>query len=278
MKRKDASHFSHVLAAVQRTGSLPGGAIRGLPNGNNIDGLQGIHTFALQIADSQKEFQLGRVRSALEQIKQLEVHFDCIANRWNSSISSLISDIRQGKQLKNLEKLKELKAGQIRMQQLVSSAPKAFQDLVSALDHDAIAKGREPADENCESAPRNQGTQWFSVEEPNVTPAHSRQTASSDNWKPEASVLGRYAFNYQCGPKLQLTRDAEKKVGVVPKLEHGKFYFLAGLEPPRVIRIRELQPRGILVYDTHRLQETTPTTNEFADLIRKGVWVLVHDD
>lgn len=72
MKRTDVSHFSHVLAAVQRTGSLAGGSVRRLPNGNFIDGLQGIHSVALEIAEAQKELQLARVRSALERIKQLE--------------------------------------------------------------------------------------------------------------------------------------------------------------------------------------------------------------
>lgn len=278
MKRTDLSHFSHVLAGVQRTGSLPGGSIRGLPNGVVIDGLQGFHSFALEIAEAQRDLKLGRVRSALERIKQLEIQFNGIANQWDSSISALIADVRQGKQLKNLEKLKELKAARLRMQQLVSPARKAFQDLVTVLNNDAIAMSRQSPDVSLETPRREHATKSDALQDPKVTLAEARPNKISGDETPDADALGSFASNYRCGPKLRLARDANEKLDVASELERGKFYYLAGLEPPRVVRIRELQPKVILVFDTLRLHEATLTTNEFADLIPKGVWVLVSDN
>lgn len=271
MKRTEVSHFSHVLGAVQRTGRLPGGSVRGLPNGRSVDGLHGFHSFALEISEAQREWQLGRARSAHERIKQLEFQFNGIAGRWDSSVSSLISDIRQGKQLKNLEKLKELKAAQIKMQQLISNARKAFQDLVTALDHDAIAKVRESGGGQPE-------TRFVASQDPSVSPADSRPTEVSRDLTPDAKELGSFAANYRCGAKLQLASNEHEGFRIVPELEAGKFYYLAGLKPPRVIRIRELRREVILVFDTIQLHEATLTTNELADFVRKGIWVLVHDD
>lgn len=148
MPRTNVSHFSHVLAAIQRTTKIPGGEVRGLPNGRSISGLQGTQSFANELSEAQREFEQHRVRAAVERVKQMEIQFNVLAGRWDASVGALIADIRQGKQLKNLEKLKELKAAQVRMQQLFSPVRKAFQDLVTALDHDAIAQAREYSDDD----------------------------------------------------------------------------------------------------------------------------------
>jgi hypothetical protein len=146
------------------------------------------------------------------------------------------------------------------------------------LDHDAIAKGRESADVSRESGRREHATKSDAWQDPKVTPADSQPSEVSGDRTPDANDLGSFASNYRCGRKLRLARDANEKFGVVPELELGKFYYLAGLEPPRVIRIRELQPKAILAFDTLRLHEATLATTELADLIRKGVWVLIYDD
>ncbi|MCG8651982.1 MAG: hypothetical protein MI861_19230 [Pirellulales bacterium] len=146
MRKTSTAQFSLVLATVQRAERLPGGDIRGLPNGQVVGGLKGLHSFAVELAEAEKECQQGRLRSARDRVKQLENRFISAVNHWNSVVGSLIANIRQGKHLKNLEKLKDLKAAQLNMQRLVSPAQKALQDLVTTLDHDTILKARGSTD------------------------------------------------------------------------------------------------------------------------------------
>ena len=152
MKRTDSSSFSHVLAAVQRTERLPGGDIRGLPNGQVLGGLKGLQSIHVDLAEAESDCRQERFRDAQDRVKKLEVQFVSASARWESFTVSLIANIRQGKQLQNLEKLKALKAAQINMQRLVATAQKAFQDLVTSLDHDAILKARGLIDQPRESA------------------------------------------------------------------------------------------------------------------------------
>lgn len=137
-RQTSAAQFSQALAAVRRTETLPGGDIRGLPNGRVISGLKGLHTFAVDLAEAEKECQQGRFRAALDRVRQLETRFLTIATQWDLATGSLIADVRCGKQIKNLEKLKDLKAAQMNMQRLVSPAQKVLQDLATSLDQDAI--------------------------------------------------------------------------------------------------------------------------------------------
>lgn len=143
VRQTRTAQFSLVLAAVQRTERLPGGEIRGLPGGRAISGVAGLQTFAVQLAEAEKEYQQGRFRSAYDRVKYLEAKFNASAGQWNARVGSLVADIRQGKQLKNLEKLKDLKAAQISMQRLISPTQKAFQDLATSLDQDSMLQLRE---------------------------------------------------------------------------------------------------------------------------------------
>ena len=274
MKRTNLSHFSHVLAAVQRTLRLPGGEIRGLPNGKSIDGLQGLHNFPLDLSEAQKEFQAGRIRSSLDRTKQLEIHFHAVANRWDSSIYALINDIRQGKQLKNLEKLKELKAAQLRMQQLVSPARKAFQDLVTALDHDATNKSRDSGESLHRSGMEKQHRPDARFEvESNHEPT-SRPSKPEFDSQPSLDELGAFADNYNFGSKIVVVDSMGGHQRFSPEVVPGMFYFASSLEPPRVIRIRSLDRGTLVVFDTFASREVVIRVSEFAELVSDGVWVL----
>ncbi len=142
MSATNASQFSLVVTAIQRTERLPGGEIRGLPSGRAISGLSGLRGFPVELSEAEREFQQGRYRSSLDRVVQLETRFAAIAAQWESTTTSLIADIRRGQQLSNLEKLKALKAAQISMQRLVSPVRKSFQDLRASLEQDVVLKAR----------------------------------------------------------------------------------------------------------------------------------------
>lgn len=143
MRQTSAAQFSQVLAAVQRTERLAGGDIRGLPNGRVIGGLSGLHMFSVELAEAAKECRQERFQTALDRVKQLETRFNAIAAQWNSVTGSLITSIRQGRELKNLERLKDLKAAQINMQRLIAPAQKALQDLSASISQDFVSNARE---------------------------------------------------------------------------------------------------------------------------------------
>ncbi|MEM6688626.1 MAG: hypothetical protein AAF664_04310 [Planctomycetota bacterium] len=147
MSQTNHGHFSNALAAVQRTERLPGGDVRGLPNGRVIGGLNGLQSFVNEFSEAEKEFQQGRVHSALDRVKQIEARFHASADHWNAIVGTLLNDIRQGKQLKNLEKLNHLKSAQVNMQRLISTARKSLQDLSTMLNQDAVNAAREDKDE-----------------------------------------------------------------------------------------------------------------------------------
>ena len=47
--------FSNIIITVQRTNSLAGGSVSGLPNGVVIEGLKGVSSFGSDISEAQKE-------------------------------------------------------------------------------------------------------------------------------------------------------------------------------------------------------------------------------
>jgi hypothetical protein len=204
----------------------------------------------------------------------LEVKFNGIAGRWNSSVGAMISDIRQGKQLKNLEKLKELKAAQIRMQQLILPARKAIQDLIAVLDHDAVNMYHNVSD-----WPSHRSSEMTKndAEAGNGTDSSSEADplATGRERTPGQLALRAFAANYRYGSKLQLTRAGNAKARVVPAFQPGSFYMVGGWDPPRVVRIREMMPDCILVFDTFRAREAIIATDQLTGLIEQGIWVLV---
>src|SRR6056297_2648987 len=153
MLRVDPSLFSNVVTAVQRTGHLPGGAVRGLPGGVSVEGLRGVDSFASEIADAKKEFELGRVHSSLQRVRQLEMQFGSIVGRWNATVSTVVASARQGKQGLSLQKLQEVKNAQAKMRSLTSPATKTFRDLVTALEHYVAAGGHVSDQESAATAP-----------------------------------------------------------------------------------------------------------------------------
>ena len=270
MLHVDPAHFANVINAVQRTGSLTGGAVRGLPGGAVVEGLKGINSFGSDINDAKKEFELGRVRTALERIKQIESQFNGIAGRWNGTVGSLISSARQGRQQLSLQKLNELKNAQTKMQQLTGPASKAFQDLVAALEHAVSIDGRETKGDATLAdvgEPTNTDDQ--------DTPAVGSVLDANKETTPDPDLLGRFATDYRYGPKLQLKLNSDEKAKVVPSLEKNKLYFFAGLDPPRVVRLRKLDSKAVLVFDTLHSRDSLIDSRELVELIKKGIWALV---
>ena len=144
--------FSNIIITVQRTNSLAGGSVSGLPNGVVIEGLKGVSSFGSDIAEAQKEYELGRIRSALDRIRQIETQFNGIAGRWSAQVNQVVSSARQGRQQLSIQKLNEVKNAQTKMQQLVGPASKSFQDLVCAMEHAVSSEGRVNTDETSSDA------------------------------------------------------------------------------------------------------------------------------
>ncbi len=271
MIRVEPSLFSNVITTVQRTSSLTGGQVHGLPGGVVIGGLQGVSSFSSDVADAQKEFQLGRTRTALDRIRQIEAQFQGISGRWHSQINSLISSAKQGRQRLSIQKLNEVKNAQTKMQQLTGPAGKAFQDLVAALEHAVSMEGRDKEPDASE-------------EKANATTSDSLDGDGNDQQSPankppqpetpDLNLLGSFAANYRFGEKLQLKRGADKKTRVVPKLEQNKFYFFQGFQPPRPARIRELKSQSLVVFDPASSSEISVNAAELQTLIRQGIWTL----
>ncbi|QEG02872.1 hypothetical protein Mal15_69930 [Stieleria maiorica] len=247
MVQIEPAHFSNVIGAVQRTASLTGGAVRGLPGGVVIGGLPGVASFASSISDAQKEFQLGRVHSALERVRQLETSFNGITGRWNSNAMSVISSAKQGRQAVPLAKLNEVKNAQTRMQQLIRPAEKAFRDLVTALEHEVAMEGRREEDAD--------------------------DVSGGD--APEIELPGDVAEIYCGGARIELQQGDDGKTRLVPALKKQSRYFIAGLDPPRAVRLKSLDKKAIVAIDVRRGEELVIPAPELAKLIRIGVWTLL---
>ncbi|MEM9588606.1 MAG: hypothetical protein AAGA03_15095 [Planctomycetota bacterium] len=276
----DPSLFSNVTSAVQRTSSLPGGAVRGLPGGAVLDGLQGVGSFGSDVVEAHTEFKLGRIHSALQRVRQLESQFNGIAGRWHSMANSMVSSAKQGRQQVPLQKLNDIKAAQIKMQQLTGPASKAFRDLVSALEHAVAMSGRssDPDDEeNDQEQTSKADDRSPDTQTPSETPVSSSASAlvaASNPDEPDLDLLGQFATNYRFGAKLQIKVGKDKRKRIEPKLEENKFYFVSGFSPPRVIRVREIQPKAVLIFDTHLSGEALLEAPRLMGLILKGIWRL----
>lgn len=274
MLRVDSSLFSNVITSVQRTGNLTGGAIRGLPNGAVIEGLKGINSFGSDVAEAQKEFEMGRLRPCLERIKQLQTRFAGIEGRWNSTVGGVISSARQGRQQLPQQKLNEIKSAQTKMRQLIGPANKSFQDLVAALELAVTLEGRQEDEDDTKDVSQtdDQPSSDQAAESVDVDSKPVESEPASET--PDVNLLGRFMESYQFGDKLELKRGADKKVRINPQLEVGKFYFVSGMTPPRVVRIRELRKGSILVLDTIDSSELLIEAHELKALIVSGIWTL----
>lgn len=274
--------FSNIIITVQRTNSLAGGSVSGLPNGVVIEGLKGVSSFGSDIAEAQKEYELGRIRSALDRIRQIETQFNGIAGRWSAQVNQVVSSARQGRQQLSIQKLNEVKNAQTKMQQLVGPASKSFQDLVCAMEHAVSSEGRVNTDETSSDAT---DTNPKVKDEPNPEPpdaspnkppqseAVETRTKETDPL-PDANLLGSYMANYRYGEKLIVKRGSDNVSRLVPRLEKNKFYFACGFEPPRVFRVRELQRGKVILYDTMLGEDVLLDSSELKNQIRLGIWSL----
>ncbi len=271
MLQVDPSLFSNVVLTVQRTARLTGGAVRGLPNGVVIDGLQGVSSFGSDIAEAQKEFELGRVRSALDRVRQIEVQFNGITGRWSSTVGTVISTARQGRQQLPIQKLNEVKNAQAKMQQLTGPASKAFRDLISALEHAVSSEGH--ATDDATGGPTEDNHEAADIHEEALD--EKRQSGGIDDEQPALGLLGVFSQHYGFGAKLRLQKGEDNKNRIVPQLEQDQYYFLAGSDPPQVVCIGKLQRQSVLVHDAGGSNERQIEAPELKALIQQGVWLLV---
>jgi len=281
MLRVDTILFSNVTTSIQRTANLTGGAVRGLPGGNVIEGLKGINSFQSEMAEAQKEFHQGRLSSALARVRQMEMNFNGIAGRWNGSVGSILSAARSGKMNLSLQKLNEVKNAQAKMQQLTGPVNKTFRDLISALDHAAMSdtsSGPTPAaeerSENEDNANEDSVTKESAAEESNTDTKDSDASPSPTSDAPDPNLLGDFAGKYVYGAKLRVRKDAAGKARLEPKLEKGGFYFFQGWQSPGVIRIREIHRQNVVVFDPRRGTELSIDPAETKRLIQAGIWRL----
>ncbi|EMI55263.1 hypothetical protein [Rhodopirellula sallentina] len=276
MIRVDPILFSNVSTAIQRTANLTGGAVRGLPNGIVIEGLKGINSFNSEMAEAQKEFNQGRVQSSLQRVRQMEMTFNGIAGRWNSTVGSIVTSARQGKNNLSIQKLNEVKNAQAKMQQLTGPVTKTFRDLITALDH-AVSNEDDKSDaqHTIDSPPQSDAPASNETESESAdrqvrvdgATAHREET-------PDPNLLERFAEKYQYGPRLRVEAGADGKARVRPKIESGQFYFMQGIDPPAVVRVRDVQRQSVIVFDSRRSLEVAIDSGELKRLLREGIWLL----
>ena len=280
MIQVDRALFSNAMSALSRTGNLPGGGVRGLPGGAVLGGLQGVSSFSSDIQDAQKDFEKGRVRSALERIRQIEAHFQNISSRWNSTATTIVSGARTGSQQISIQKLNEVKSAQAKMNQLTRPASKSLQDLVTALEHALTNLGRDDEsavsddsddDEALAASDAKKKEEQTAADAKNAASLAARDESSNT---PNEDLLGQFAMNYVFGDKLKPTRRSDGKVGIEPALEENKFFFFSGAEPPRVFRIREVARNSIVVFDPHIAAESMMDEKELKLMLRNGIWKL----
>ena len=281
--------FSNIIITVQRTNSLSGGSVSGLPNGVVIEGLKGVSSFGSDISEAQKEYELGRIRSALDRIRQIETQFNGIAGRWTAQVNQVVSSARQGRQQLSIQKLNEVKNAQTKMQQLVGPASKSFQDLVCALEHAVSSEGRESTQDSAESTSTVTDATTTTNSTPALEPSDSDQDSSIESSAegvqdarrteevipaPDADLLGSYISNYRFGDMLVVKKGEDKVSRLVPRLEKNKFYFACGFEPPRVFRVRDIQRGKVILYDTILGEDVLLDSSELKTQIRHGIWSL----
>ena len=288
MIQVDRALFSNVISAVQRTSNLPGGGVNGLPNGVVIRGLQGVGGFGSDIQDAQKEFEKGRIRTSLERVRQLDSQFQSIVGRWNSSVNSVLSSARAGAQQISIHKLNEVKSAQSKMQSLARPASKSLQDLVTALELAVANEGRtDTADESDAETDANANAQQDPHSEEAMTEIATTEQAASTSSKvnvenesveqadgPDVNLLGQFSINYRFGDKLEKVKGKDGRTRILPSLESERFYFFQGMEPPRVLRIRDINRDSIVVFDARYAQESTIKSGELKALLSSGIWRL----
>ncbi|TWT95517.1 hypothetical protein [Neorhodopirellula pilleata] len=293
MLRVDKALFSNVVTAVQRTANLPGGAVRNLPGGASLEGMKGVESFSAEVADAKKEFELGRVHNSLARIRQIEMQFNSIAGRWNAQAGGILASARQGKQAVPAQKLNEVKNAQAKMRQLTAPATKSFRDLITALEH-AVAS-RNDAEEASDQASEQRTSSTDLVSTSAIAsgsptgPAVSNEKPLDDEEEsvasrsfdseprkevPDLAVLGKFAEKYRFGPKLEVKISESRKRHISPKLEEGRFYFVQGMQPPTVVRVREIRSSAVLVYDALHGNETLLDSFRLRTLIGRGIWLL----
>lgn len=287
--RVDKALFSNVVTAVQRTANLPGGAVRNLPGGASIEGMKGVESFSAEVADAKKEFELGRVHNSLARIRQIEMQFNSIAGRWNAQAGGVLASARQGKQAVPLQKLNEVKNAQAKMRQLTAPATKSFRDLITALEHTVASQGdaeKDPSkevratDEQSTSTATARSSTRQAIRNEDAAdeeqPSASQQSvdAAPKEEVPGLSLLGKFADKYRFGPKLQVKVGDNRKRHLSPKLEQGRFYFVQGMQPPTVVRVREIRSQAVLVYDALHGNETLIDSFRLRTLLGRGIWLL----
>lgn len=296
MLRVDPALFANVILAVQRTGRLTGGAVRGLPGGTVLDGLQGVGSYASDVTEAQKEFELGRIRTSLERIKQIETQFNGIAGRWQSTAGSIISSARQGRDQLPMQKLNEVKNAQSKMQQMTGPAVKSFRDLVTALEHAVSTEGQ--IDENQEAKSDKPGdhekTEATTKSDSKSKPARNNKVDTvSDKTGLEASanapkpaeksaddipslrLIQALAIDHELGPQLKLQKGNDKKTRIVPQLQIGQLYYLGGSQPASVIRVYEIQTNSVAAVDVKTSQRLTIDARGLVKSVKQGVWLLL---
>lgn len=280
--------FSNIIINVQRTNSLAGGSVSGLPNGFVIEGLKGVSSFGSDIAEAQKEYELGRIRSALDRIRQIETQFNGIAGRWTAQVNQIVSSARQGRQQLSIQKLNEVKNAQTKMQQLVGPASKSFQDLVSALEHAVSSEGRDKPPEASEIKTNTaEAEKTETTRSESNTPGDSPKSSSESSDEkldthrlqdavstPDTELLGSYMTNYRFGEKLVIRKGADNVSRLEPRLEKNRFYFACGFEPPRVFRVRDIQRGTVILYDTMVGKDVLLESTELKIQIGLGIWSL----
>ncbi|MEM6688519.1 MAG: hypothetical protein AAF664_03770 [Planctomycetota bacterium] len=289
----EATHFSNVGLAVSRSGTLPGGSLRGLPGGIVIDGLPGVGGFSGDLNDALNEYRCGRIQTALQRVRQLESQFGGIASRWEANVGGLLGGARQGNQQLSLQKINELRSAQTKMRMLTGPAIKSFRDLVTALEHEVsrVSDGAQPSngDQDVQSKdldPANGAKTELSAEElkndhtspgnRGVKPVKPRtQTPLQET--PPLEEIGHFASNYRFGRKLGVKRNESGKSYVSPAFQEGGFYFLETAEPSRVIRVRELIASGLVIRDNHLQADRLIDKSELKTLLNGGIWELVGD-
>ena len=252
MLQVDPSLFANVILAVQRTSRLPGGSVSGLPNGVVIDGLQGVSSFGSDISEAQKDFEKGRIQQSLARVRQIESQFSGISGRWSSTVVGLISTAKQGRQQLPMQKLNEVKNAQSKMVQLTSPVEKAFRDLVSALEHAVTVEAHES-------------------EEAEQNGSHQNDT----NREPESQLPEQFARDYQRGEKLRLTKTSNDRTTIEPTLKKNGMYFVAGLDPPSLLKVKGLQHQAVVFDNKTTDAEQIISSRDLKTLIRKGIWVVV---
>ncbi|MCD0463723.1 hypothetical protein [Roseiconus lacunae] len=249
MIQLEAAQFSNLTNAVQRTGSLTGGAVRGLPNDVVIDGLPGVQSYPSSIAEAQKEFELGRARTALERVRQLETSFNTVLSQWNGTVNMVISGAKQGHQAISAGKLNEVRNAQTRMQTLVGPAVKAFRDLITALEFEITLEGHQQGDDG-ES--RDAGCDGPSI----------------------PSLPAPFDEGYEIQTQLRLEHDDNKKTRVVPQFQTRQFYLFATDDGGRVVRVDELRKSSLHVYDFSLAEHVDLSAKQIVTQIKRGTWEL----